>query len=550
MPEETHKIMPAKSKQSLATTIVASILLVVITVSFVAVPAVSFVGGGTFGNTEFGRYGKRRVVLEQGSFFMRRITEFSSMLGDMANNPAIMRMIFQESFDRAMMHEAWIDEATRAGVLVSQREVLRRLRSDPNFTEASFARMSTVDRVEWVKQAREQIMVEHFQQGLFDGVRRSPLLAQVMANPSSVERRFELMYIPFSRSQPFMAEAFLQNGAPLFHRSTMRRLVIFGDKRTAEATAARIAIGEMSLSDMAYQQFDTLGINADIYAQEGGYLGVLFRHELQTQLANSEDAEALFDLAPGQISDVVALNLAQNGQAFAIYQMVNREPAMDLNNSDDLEHVLRYIRTQRQGFQVEYLISQLGPLEQADQWDASSRALGGEWIVSDFFPAVLGLDKGQRYSPYTAQVNRLGLALNRVDGGSDIARQVLPSQHFFQQAFGLPLGTLSDPVVVNDGLIIFKALEERPTALASDEDVEYAQLFVRSSNLAAKEVQFVQSKHYRNHFDKAFAQFLDRAGFNHDHDHDEIMLDDSIDSATGGVPEGLLDSVSSPLMNF
>lgn len=550
MPEETHKIMPAKPKQSLGTTIIASILLVVITISFVAVPAVSFVGGGAFGNTEFGRYGKRRVMLEPGSFFMQQINQYRSMFGESANDPFFMRLIFQRAFDQAMMHEAWIDEAQRAGVLVSQSDVLRHLRNVPEFTEAAFARLSTVERVDLVQQVRDGVMVEHFQHGLFGGVRRSPLLLQTLANPSATERKIELLYIPFSTSQPSMAQAFVQAEPAVFDRAMMRRVVVFGDRRAAEAAAARIASGEITLNDMAYQQFDTLGMNADIYAQEGGFLGTLFRYELQTQLANGDDTVELFNLAPGQVSGVVALNPDQNGQAFALYQMVNREPAINLNNTTDLEHVLRYIRTQRLSFMVDYLTSQLGSLEQSEQWDATARALGGEWVVSDFFPSVLGLDKGQSYSPYTAQVNRLALALNRIEGGNDIARQVLPSQLFFQQAFGLPVGTLSEPVAMNDGLIIFKVLEERPAAVASSEEKAYAQMFVSSNNRGAKEAQFEQSKRYRNNFEKAFAQFLDRAGLNRVPESIETVMDEQASESSSVLPEGLFDPASSPLINF
>lgn len=550
MPQETHKIMPPKPKQSLGTTIIASILLVVITVSFVAVPAVSFVGGGAFGSTEFGRYGKRRVVLEEGSFFNQQIRQYLNMFGENANDPFFMSLIFQQAFNQAMMHEAWIYEAQRAGVLVSQREVLRHLRDISNFTEAGFARLSTAERVALVQQMREGIVVEHFQHGLFDGVRRSSLLLEILAHPSAVERRVELLYIPFSRPQPQLAQVFIQGEAALFDRAVMRRLVVFGDRRTAETTATRLATGEMSLSDMAYQQFDMLGMNADIYAQEGGLLGVLFRHELQAQLANSDAVSALFELAPGEMSGVVALNSGQNGQSFAIYQMVNREPAINLNDANDLEHVLRYIRTQRQGFFVDYLISQLGSLERAEQWDVVARVLGGEWIVSDFFPAVLGLDRGQRYSPYTAQVNQLKLALNQVEGGSDIARQVLVSQHFFEQAFGLPLATLSEPVVVDDGLIIFKVLEERSATVASLEDMAYAQMFVHDSNVAQMEAQFEQSKRYRSNFESAFTQFLQRTGLNQQ--RETIVVDDEMYSppSSKDAPTDLFDPVSSPLLNF
>ncbi|MEX2443676.1 MAG: SurA N-terminal domain-containing protein [Alkalispirochaeta sp.] len=468
------------------------IILIIVVVSFVGAPIISTFGGG--GQMVFGSYAGEEIRYQPGNFFARQYEAIAQSLRDSGQTADLdlqLRIAWREAFNRTVLHTAILHQAAEAGMDVSSQRVDELIASDPRFQSngrfdsAAYERIGSQERFSLRNFHRESAIFDQFVTDVLTGAKTAANERSFVAQMSGPERSFNVVRFPFSDFPDAQVRAFAEENSQLF---TELDLAVVTLENQEEAQQIR---------DQALQPGNPIGdlartYSRDLYADQEGEIGRIYAYELQQEMINPDDVEALSALEPGEISDPI-----ETTAGWAFYEALAPSESVDLSQEETLQAVRSYLQNFEQGRIQDYVQSEAERFTQgaeAEGFAEFAEAESRDLLTTPFFPINYG------------DLQLFGrLESSQIPELSDAAYR----ESFFETAFSLAEDAVSEPIALRRSVLVMQLREERP---ARESDIafidQYYDTLLREFRSDEIESAFINDDLLQDNFAQAFNRYV------------------------------------------
>ena len=467
------------------------VVLVIITVTFIGTPAI-----GRFartGATVFGTYDDIDIEYRRGNYFDRQLLSISQQrrsAGAAQDTASEARAVVREAFRRAAFRVAVLAETASAKLAVSEERIDGELiRSGPYvirgvFSEEQYTATPASQKKINRRLVEEQLLERQYFSDL-GALNTSSQATSFFRQMASPERRFMVASFSFSDLPESELSAFGTDNAAQFRRIKLSRILMRGGSGEAEDVLLRLRDQSATFEELARLY------SVDDIAT-GGEVGWKYFYDLERDFETAEPVEAIFALATGEYSEALASRFGD-----VIYRADAAVVAPDFADPEVLAAVQDYLGRYQRGVIEDYYAARATRFQQQAQADGfadAAAALAVAVVESDFFP-----------------VNFQNLIMvNSVRAGnSGVLRTAPYYEEFFKSAFSLQPGQVSEPILLDDRILVLELLEERAAEDSALEQVEdYHGYFVVSALDQDLRAQVYDSGRMVDNFDEGYARFL------------------------------------------
>ncbi len=473
------------------------VILVIVVVAFVFVP--SFGGPSTNGRLpDFGTYAGTPIRYEQGGYMAGQVQAINEQLKasgyDQVDNQFFAFQVWKGAFDRTVVHTGLLHEARKAGITVSEDRLNEEILKVPEFQEDG---KFSLERYREATEARKLAI----RTSLRDELLKSYVLDDALSlRPSSreidflksmarEERVIEYVVLPFAAFPDEQKAAFGRENPAKFRRIALSRITL-DDEKEAGALLAKVKDGTQTFEDAAKAH------SKDAWAEQGGASGSRWGYELESELAQAQDAQALLALKAGDISPV--FKTAAGSWAFFRAEAAAAEP--DFSSPETLKAVWEYMNKWERG-----RIEDAAVLRGKDfAVDAAARGFlsaAGSYGLSVREAGPFPLSYGDAFSTGSASLFRK-ISGEGLDGASG-------SEKFLTSAFSLAAGSVSEPVLLRDAAVVLRVKEIRSADETGIQLIEfyYPYLFAQAREMELYD-RFLSSPDLKDNFTTAFFQIF------------------------------------------
>jgi hypothetical protein len=462
---------------------------------------VTFIGGPIIARTAseqreliFGYYRNTPIEYEPGNYFARQreiLAERAKEYMESENINSLLYQIWRGAFNNTLFHEAVMYNARKSGLTVSDKTVDKLLARHPGFWESGsfsedrYQAMPSGEKYQLREYYKEtyihQKFVNDFVTNVFHSENESQF-ASVFAGP---QRNFQ--YVNFSYSDFPQAEVVKYGKAnkDLFKRVNLSVITITSSKDEAEEVRSQLMNQTASFEDLAqtYSQ--------DVFADVGGDMGWTYFYDLRRDFPAEDTLEVFTTAETGDITDVLRTNYG-----WVIYRIDEPVQEPNFTDQDTVQTVRNYMTTYERGIIEDYLVAQGQKLREravmenfglaADQYGKSVERTG-------FFPINYG-NLSFLGSPQSEEGVFQG-GLSRAD--------------FFTELFSLEQNQMSDPVVLQENVVVFRFIEERAAEESRIELLTENFSYI-SRQFISEELQrtLLDSENIKDNFDQMFSRYI------------------------------------------
>jgi parvulin-like peptidyl-prolyl isomerase len=463
------------------------LFLVVVIVAFVFFP--TSVGAGGSGSISFGSFAGKPISYTQSSYMVREVQALSeanpasdsSDLGNQLRN----YQIYRNAFELSVAHEAILNEVQAAGIVVPEEIIDQKMAALPQFQENGafsahlYRQASSSQRLELRRQLKDDLLVQSFSSYVY-GVRPSSKETEFIKAMAKDTRTIEYAAFPLSAYPETELAAWARTKVGDFERLKLSRITI---AKEADATALRKQLeGGLAFAEAAK------GKSTDSWASQGGDMGLRFKHELQADLATKADADKVATLAKGALSPV----LKTSSGSFAIYRLDEAPVAADMADPAVIADARTYIMASERGKVEDWALAKAKDFAALPAKDFEANAKKEGLTVKSAGP--FSIDYGD------LQVNAYGQATPILTPMDTSAAPELSggsrNEKLLTAAFALAPGSVSEPLVLGDNVLVLRVKEAGSKADSSLIDLFYPYFFqtkideeVRASFLASPKLQ-------------------------------------------------------------
>ena len=467
-------------------------VLVIITVTFIGTPAIGRLAG-TGTATVFGTYDGIPIEYRRGNYLDRQILQISQQrrsAGYAQNDESEARAVVQEAYRRAAFRVAMLAEAARANIVVSDDRIDSELiRSGPYviggvFSEEQYNSTPVTQRKANRKMVAEQLLERQYfaDLGSLQTSAHAGLFFQQMA---ATERRFAVAAFRYDELPETQLRQFGADNSDQFRRIKLSRILMRTGGDEAQDVLRRLRDQSATFEELARL------FSVDDIAT-GGVVGWKYSYDLERDFDGAEPVEGIFALAAGENTEVLQSRFGE-----VIYRADAAPVAPDFETAEVLAAVQDYLNRYERGVIEDYYAEQATQFQQQAQaagFATAAAALEVEVVESDFFP-----------------INFQNLiAVRRVRAGGSAVLQTAPYyEEFFERAFSLEPAEISEPIVLDDQILVLELLEERRAEEAILSQVEsYHAYFVASALDRDLRTHVNDSERLVDNFEQGYLRFL------------------------------------------
>ena len=473
------------------------IILVIVVVAFIFVP--SFGGPSDSGRLpDFGTYAGKPIRYEQGGYMASQVQAINEQLKSsgyaQADNQFFAFQVWKGAFDRTVIHTALLHEARRAGVSVSEDTLSEAILENPEFFEDGkfslerYREASESRKLALRNSLREEAQKRHI---LDDALSLRPSSREIafLKSMAREERVIEYVSLPFAAFTDAQKADFGRENTEKFRRINLSRITL-NDEKEAGAVLGKVKDGSLSFEDAAKTH------SKDAWADQGGASGPRWGYELETELAQAQDALALLALKPGDISPV--FKTASGSWTFFRAEGASADP--DFASAEVLKSVWDYMNKWERG-----KIEDAAVLRGKDfAVDAAARgfvSVAGSYGLTVRETGPFPLNFGDAFTSGS-------MSLFRKIPAADLAG-ASTSDKFLAAAFSKNAGTISEPILLKDSAVVLRVKEIRP----GDEDAlqlidfYYPYLFAQAREMELYD-HYLSSPDLKDNFTTAFFQIF------------------------------------------
>lgn len=466
------------------------IILGIIVVSFVGGPIVGQMAGPSQ-SVVFGRYRGEPIELGQDTHFQNQLAQLSRQMGN-PQGTAEMYQLYRTAFERTLLQKAILMEAEDSGMTVSSDRVNNQLVQLPQFQEAGeFSRQSLQDTSQQElmnlrSTVRENLIQDRYINDIIGGFEYSSNEIEFFANQGAVERRFNVAQFALENVPDSVPADFVSENSQLFTSAELSVINAGPELEQAEEVRQMLVEGDDTFENLARE----FSIDRET-AEDGGTLGRVFRYELEQRILEPEDIDAVFETPEGEISPIV-----DTERGYAVYRIDSGSTEPDVEDDDTLEAVLGYMEEFERGRLEDYMF------EQAEEFAIEVRDGGnftdtaGEYTAEIAETAFFPINYGNQ--PHLPSIQTL-------DG--DTLNNAASEESFFRAAFSVELGDITEPIVLDDYVMVLEALEQRePEAEDTDRIASIVPRLYQQYQSREVERSLLDSSVIEDNFNEAFAR--------------------------------------------
>ena len=383
---------------------------------------------GAYARIIFGSYDGIPIVWSSGNYYARKTAEFIQ-INQMQVEDAIRLL-----FPYMVFHTAALREAEKSGITVSDKEVEEFIINTGN--KERYNNAVPVERHNLFEYFREELIERKVLQAMLQSVDNKSL-SEYGCALARKERSFRIVQWLFDDYPVQEVLAYAAENPKQFQRIKLSKLVA---NKEEEAKAAYEKI--MSKQSSFDEQVSALAsAQTDITASLDWKLSYSLADEIGSAIA-----QKIFALKKGEISEVVNL-----GTQWAIYRCDEEATAPDLSDKKTVDEIKKYVLTYEKGRVSNFFENQAKDfLSKAKTDGLTQTALNQKLEVTetDFFPLNLnGLPFLKMIPPPSKGTGSL----------SDAQYE----RTFFAQAFKLKPGEISEPIILNNRIIVLELAKEK-----------------------------------------------------------------------------------------
>ncbi|MFP4643001.1 MAG: SurA N-terminal domain-containing protein [Spirochaetales bacterium] len=430
------------------------VILGIIVVSFVAGPIVGQFAGPS-ASTEFGSYRGRPIELKQGSYMQNQVAQLGQQMGN-PQNTAEMYQLYRRAFEQTLLHTAVLMEAEDGGMSVSTDRVNNQIVQLPQFQEGDSFSQSALDDTSQEElmnlrtNMREGLIYEKFVQDVLEGFHYSSEEIAFFASQGSLERRFEVAQFAFDEVPQEVVSGYAEENPELFRNAEVSMINLGPDRELAEEVLELLENGEDTFENLA----EEFSIDEDS-AENQGQRGRVFQYQIEQEVLESEDVETLFSTSEGETTPII-----DTESGYTIYRLDSPTQQAELDDEDTIEVVREYLEEFEQGILEDYMFEQAEnfafDVRDGADFENSLDEYRARRSETNFFPINYG---GQPFLPRieTVEGETLGSAQQ--------------SEEFFRSAFSVDIDETTDPIVLDETIVVLMPVEEREQDPADTERI-------------------------------------------------------------------------------
>ncbi|MDR1625295.1 MAG: SurA N-terminal domain-containing protein [Spirochaetia bacterium] len=433
------------------------VILVIIVVAFVFVPAVGEMGGGS-GSVVFGSYKGKAIEYVPGNYFsqqldlaQQRAEDNARAQGTQAGDENMRERLYQiwrEAFAITAFHTAVVSIVQEGGAGVSEKRVdetlvrYPRYTEDGEFSEKRYNQTPSAERLIIRNSTREDILYYTYLQDLL-GIRISKGEREFFKNMGSPERNLRFLSFGFDEFPEEKVAEYGRENAEKFSQAKLSVITVTSSRSDAQKIRDQATSGA-GFAELAIAQ------SKDAFAKTGGDMGWRYFYELAGFGRSDEDIRGLFQLAVGDVSPVIEGPSGADGevQSYSIFRCDEAVRLPVFTAADTIAAVRGYMNSVERGSIQDYVLGQAGDFRaKASSTSFLSAALSAGKNVQEtgFFP----INYGDSFFLKRVAQSNASLAVAAYQEG------------FFSTAFSLKEGEVSEPVILQDSVIVLQLLEER-----------------------------------------------------------------------------------------
>lgn len=510
-------------KTSLPVFILSALLLVILIVSFVLAPALSSAGQGLEQGLAFGRYGSQEISYRPGNFFAHQLDrgmEEAASQGYDLNTPFIAYTLWLRAFRAASQYAVLLDSAQRANIDISEEQLMQAVRESGYFSRngvfnpTDFNNTSPDRRQSIINEIRNGVLIGTYQNQLTQDIVRSKAANTVLLKPDAEQRNFRMAIFDFNLYPEEKVRAFATEYPQLFQQIEVKRILIRGKKQEAIKIYSQLANAEKDFLNVFIENSREEFANEDISAREGE-LGSRFYYQIQDSLDPKEDLEKIFSLQENQFSPPLRYQTKdKKDEVYAIYLVTKPKYDINMNDARDRETVLNYLITKHKGLISDYFIglaSEIKPVNFAASILKPGRATQSEpfGMVYHLKPENLAR-QDEMYYPYNSDIQQFLAAFGK--DYQDIASVALKSREFFFQAFSLAVNQVSDPIVLDNAVLVLQLIDKKMSepSTSSNSSLDFLLKYFLGQYMVSSMVDnALESPRYKDNFMTVYAKHIE-----------------------------------------
>jgi peptidyl-prolyl cis-trans isomerase D len=472
------------------------VILVIIVVTFIAGPGISRAARGN--RIVFGSYKGKPIDYYPGNYLSERKDLIADQLrqagtADQNNLEAQAYQVWRTAFDQTVLHTAVLLETERAGMWISEDRIDQALiKSGPYlvdgvFSEERYRATSTADRYATRKLFREQLLHEQYLRDVFLTPMISDREKEFFGSMVGEQRRFRFVAFSFASYPQERVRSFAEENRDRFRRLKLSSILVKTSERDAQEVRLKLTDRTSSFEELARAH------SKDAYAEKGGDMGWRYFFDLEGDFDKPEAVESLFALQEGEISPVL-----QNKFGWAIYRCDSPSLNIDLEDPEAIQEVRDYVMRYEKGMVEDYTV------QQAESFRARVRDVGflGATLEGGFPVGVT------EFFPINFQGYYFMAPVRSALEGFDLTAAA-SSEDFFVKAFALPAGGVSDPILLDDQVLVLEFAEARQ-APRSELDImsDYVAYYAQQSLEQDLQSTLLDPKNVEDNFNTTFYQHI------------------------------------------
>ncbi|HET6487383.1 MAG TPA: peptidyl-prolyl cis-trans isomerase, partial [Spirochaetia bacterium] len=394
----------------------------------------------------FGSYAGKDISYYQGSYFAQDLSRLNSQRNTQGTaSSADLQSIYYQAFIDTAEHIAILDQVDRAGGQVSNDAVDKSLLTysgylDDNgkFSEARYNATSGSERASTRKLYREDLLTNQFITDIVYGVKDGSKESAFIKDMVAPERKFAFVSYPFSGFPSDQVKAYGEANKSRFRKIKVSRILVKSSESQADEILKKIKDKASTFEELAKTY------SKDGYADKGGDMGWRYAYDLEADFDAKDTAQKIFALKAGEVSDVL-----KGTFGWMIYRCDADATDPDFSDPAVQTDVRGYITQYEKGKIEDYFTSQASVLARraADVgFDKAAAEAKLKVLQTAAFPVNLG--NFFSFAPFQA--------MNQADTPSS----AVYNEDFFYRAFSLGKDQTSQPVVLDDQVLVLKLLEE------------------------------------------------------------------------------------------
>ncbi len=432
------------------------VILLVIAITFLGGPIIGGFVDQTAPRIEVGSYDGEPIEFAQGTFFERQFRLLAQQQPErQAQNPELHRyQLLEQAFNQAVFNKAVQQTARPSGMTVSSERVDRELAQYPAFQEngrfspEQYRQMPSSERQALRDFLRASLVQEQFLQDAVQTSRFSRHEQEALKRIARTERQFQFAEFRFDDISDDLLAEYYADHAEQLAEIHISQITVLGTEEDAASVYGQLEAGEISFEELAETYSD------DAFAAESGERGWVARHELEMELGGEPVAE-LYDAVPGTV-----IGPFDTEEGYRIVRLNEPPRELDLDQAEHRERVREHMLAVASDDLREQA------RKRADEFVAATG--GTEFLeIADEQGVELG---STEYFPVNYGNSRLFNQVRTVDG--DQLADAAQREAFFETAFRLQPGEISEPIELEDRYIVLRFEDERELEPGEDDILE------------------------------------------------------------------------------